>query len=77
MLICLVRAAAWDHIDVQGQYRAGPTPHWLWHWREMVLPFTGCSILENALPSHTSPLDCTVMLAGGRDRDGVWKRVRM
>jgi hypothetical protein len=22
-------ATTWDHVDAQGLYRAGPTPHWL------------------------------------------------
>jgi hypothetical protein len=38
MQTSLVRAATWDHVSVQVQYRAGPAPHWLWNSGDLAPP---------------------------------------
>lgn len=43
MQMSLVRAPAWNQVDVQGLCRGGPAPHWVWRPGELTLPLTGYS----------------------------------
>lgn len=38
---------AWDNVDVQGLGRAGPTPHWMQHSRDLAPLLTCCSTYES------------------------------
>jgi hypothetical protein len=63
MGMSLVGAATGDHMDVQGLCRTIPTPHWLWHSRELVPSLTRDSTQESAL--HAFPRQYTGPGPGG------------
>lgn len=67
----LVRAAAGDHVALQGLCRTGPTPHWLW------LPFVTSGSTQERRP-RVSPRQYSGAGPGGSNvgklpREHVWE----